>query len=134
MQHWLLKTEPGTYSWSDLARDKRTSWTGVRNFQARNNLRLMRVGDLAFVYHSGDEKSVVGIAEVVREAYPDPTAKDGDWVTVDIAAVRRLAVPVSLGSVKATKALGAMVLAQNSRLSVQPVSAAEWKVCCKMGE
>jgi predicted RNA-binding protein with PUA-like domain len=127
MAYWLAKTEPATYSWSDLVRDHKTSWTGVRNFQARNNLRAMQVGDEVFVYHSGDEKAIVGIAKVVRAAYPDTTAKEGDWSTVDLAAVKPLKTPISLAEIKKNAHLKKMVLVQNSRLSVQPVSNAEWE-------
>jgi len=127
MNHWLLKTEPSTYSWDDLVRDKRTAWTGVRNFLARNTLRAMKAGDLAFVYHSGAEKSIKGIAKVVRAAYPDPTASDGAWVAVDIEAVRPLGRDVALGELKKNAELGKMVLLNNSRLSVQPVTGVEWR-------
>jgi predicted RNA-binding protein with PUA-like domain len=127
MHYWLLKTEPSTYSWDDLVRDKKAAWTGVRNFQARNNLRLAKVGDLALFYHSGDEKAVVGVAKIVKAAYADPTAKEGDWVAVDVAAVKACKKSVTLGDVKKSTALKKMVLANNSRLSVQPVTAAEWK-------
>ncbi len=127
MNCWLLKTEPSTYSWDDLVRDKRTAWTGVRNFLARNTLRAMKVGDLAFVYHSGAEKAIKGVAKVVREAYPDETASDGDWVAVDIEAVRPLGRDVALGELKKNAELGKMVLLNNSRLSVQPVTGVEWR-------
>lgn len=127
MTHWLVKTEPSTYSWDDLVRDGRTSWTGVRNYLARNTLRAMKVGDLAFVYHSGAEKAIKGIAKVVREAHPDETASEGDWVAVDIEAVRPLGRDVTLSSIKQIAACKGMVLVGNSRLSVQPVSEGEWK-------
>lgn len=127
MNCWLLKTEPSTYSWDDLVRDKRTAWTGVRNFLARNTLRAMKVGDLAFVYHSGAEKAIKGVAKVVRAAYPDPTASDGAWVAVDIEAVRPLGRDVALGELKKNAELGKMVLLNNSRLSVQPVTGVEWR-------
>lgn len=127
MNCWLLKTEPSTYSWDDLVRDKRTEWTGVRNFLARNTMRAMRVGDLAFVYHSGAEKAIKGIAKVVREAYPDGTAEGGDWVAVDIEAVRPLGRDVALGELKKNAELVKMVLLNNSRLSVQPVTGVEWR-------
>ena len=102
---WLVKQEPSSYSWSDFLADGETSWTGVRNFTARNNLRKMRPGDEVFFYHSGDEKAVVGIAKVTRTTYPDPTAKEGDWSTVDLAAVRPLARPVTLREIKSQFAL-----------------------------
>ncbi|MEI6510793.1 MAG: EVE domain-containing protein [Candidatus Uhrbacteria bacterium] len=139
MNHWLLKTEPSTYSWDDLVQDKRTSWTGVRNYLARNTLRAMRVGDLAFVYHSGGEKAIKGIAKIVRAAYPDETATEGalrgasgrssgtDWVAVDIEPVRPFERDLTLGDMKKIPALAEMVLLNNSRLSVQPVTAGEWK-------
>jgi predicted RNA-binding protein with PUA-like domain len=126
MNHWLLKTEPGTYSWDDLVRDKRTGWDGVRNFQARNNLKAMKKGDLAFLYHSGDEKSIIGIAKVTKEGYPDPN--DPDWVAVEIAPVKKLKNPVSLAQIKGDKRLTNMVLVKASRLSVQPVKEAEFSL------
>lgn len=124
MNYWLLKTEPDTFSWADLVRDKTAVWDGVRNFQARSNLKAMKKGDLAFVYHTGDEKAVVGIAEISREAYPEP--KDKDWVAVDIKPVKKLKSPVDLGTIKKDKRLAAMVLVRSSRLSVQPVKKEEF--------
>ncbi|MBX2917451.1 MAG: EVE domain-containing protein [Cyclobacteriaceae bacterium] len=124
MNYWLLKTEPDTFSWDDLARDKKAVWDGVRNFKARSNMKAMKKGDWAFVYHTGDEKSVVGIAEVVREAYPEPN--DTDWVAVDLKPVRKLTFPVALSVVKADKTLGEMVLVKVARLSVQPVKKEEF--------
>ncbi|HEX4122104.1 MAG TPA: EVE domain-containing protein, partial [Verrucomicrobiae bacterium] len=94
MNHWLVKTEPESYSWSDLVKDGRTAWTGVRNFQARNNLRAMKKGDLVFFYHSVSEKQIVGLARVAQDAYRDPTAEEGDWVSVDLKPVKALAKPV----------------------------------------
>lgn len=126
MRHWLVKTEPGTYSWNDLARDKTTAWTGVRNPLARMHLRAMKTGDLVFVYHSGKEKSIVGIAKVARAAYPDETAATGEWVAVDLRAVRPLVRPITLADIKSRAALKSMVLVNNSRLSVQPVTEQEW--------
>jgi predicted RNA-binding protein with PUA-like domain len=126
MQYWLIKTEPGTYSWNDLVRDKKTSWTGVRNFQARIHLRSMKVGDKAFVYHSGDEKAIQGVATIVKAAYPDSTANEGEWVTVDIAPSHAAITPLTLGAIKTIPELAQMVLVKNSRLSVQPVSEKEW--------
>ncbi len=128
MHYWLAKTEPDTYSWSDLVRDEKTSWTGVRNFQARNNIRAMQEGDLVFIYHSGDEKTIIGIAKVARAAYPDSTAKEGDWSTVDFKAVKPLNTPRTLAEIKKNPLLKNMVLVQNSRLSVQPVNKEEWEV------
>lgn len=127
MQYWLVKTEPETYAWSDLAKDGRTSWTGVRNFQARNNLRAMNVDDLVFVYHSVKEKAIVGIAKVSKAAYPDATATDGDWVAVDLSVDRAAKKPITLNEIKKIPALKNIVLVKNSRLSVQPVSETEWK-------
>jgi predicted RNA-binding protein with PUA-like domain len=126
MKYWLLKSEPGTYSWSDMVADGRTRWDGVRNFQARNHLRAMQPGDLALFYHSGDEKSVVGVVRIAGVAYADPTAKGEDWSAVDVEAGHALAEPVSLARIKAEKSLASMVLVRVSRLSVQPVTKAEF--------
>lgn len=126
-----MKTEPGTYSWEDLVRDKRTHWDGVRNYQARNNMRTMKKGDLVFIYHSVNEKVIKGIAKVVKEAYPDHTAKEGDWSMVDISPVEELK-PLSLAEIKTNPRLFEMVLVKNSRLSVQPVKKGEWVECLRM--
>jgi predicted RNA-binding protein with PUA-like domain len=135
MAYWLLKSEPHTWSWDQQKNvgRKGTEWDGVRNFQARNNMRAMRRGDLAFFYHSGEEKSVVGIVKVVGEAHPDSTDGTGQWECVDVAAVSGFARPVTLAAIKAEPSLKSMVLARVSRLSVQPVTAAEWKKICAMG-
>jgi predicted RNA-binding protein with PUA-like domain len=135
MAYWLLKTEPDSYSWDDQVKKgaKGDAWTGVRNFRARTHLTAMKKGDLAFFYHTGDEKQVVGIVEVLREAYPDPTDKEGVFKAVDIKAVKPLKAPVTLAAVKADKRLKDMVLAKQPRLSVQPVTAEEWKIVCAMG-
>ena len=117
-----MKSEPETYSWANLARDGRTAWTGVRNFQARNHLRAMARGDRVLFYHSGAGKNVVGIAKVVKAAYPDPTAREGDWSCLDLAAAAALTPPVTLAAIKADQLLSEMVLVKNSRLSVQPVT------------
>ena len=122
MNYWLTKSEPETYSWADLLREGRTAWTGVRNFQARNSLRAMANGDRVLFYHSGDGKEIVGLARVVKAAYADPTAKEGDWVCVDLAPVKALTKHLTLAVVKADKQLKEMVLVKNSRLSVQPVT------------
>ena len=122
MSHWLVKSEPEAYVWSQLAKDGVTAWTGVRNFAARNHLRAMKAGDRVFFYHSGGEKSVVGLARVAREFYPDPTADEGDWLCVDLAPEQALARPVSLAQIKTDNVLGEMVLARQSRLSVSPVT------------
>lgn len=127
MNYWLVKQEPESYSFDDLVREKKTSWTGVRNFSARNNLRRMSKGDEVLFYHSGEEKAVVGVARVVRPAYADKTADEGDWSTVDLAAVRKLSRAVTLKEIKANAKLQEMKLVRQSRLSVMPVSAAEWR-------
>jgi predicted RNA-binding protein with PUA-like domain len=135
MAYWLLKTEPDAYSWDELVKKgaKGDAWTGVRNFRAREHLRAMKKGDQAFFYHTGDEKQVVGLAEVVREAYPDPTDKEGKFTAVDVKAVKPVKKPVTLAAVKADKRLKDMVLAKQPRLSVQPVTAEEWKIVGGMG-
>ncbi len=119
MAYWLVKTEPGTYSWANLERDKQTVWDGVRNFQAKKNLKEMKKGDLVFIYHSGEGKSIVGLAKVVTESYPDP--KDRAWTVVVLEVDQKLKKPVTLAEIKAQKALTKMVLVRNSRLSVQPL-------------
>ena len=121
MNYWLVKQEPSAYSWDDFVRDGRTAWTGVRNFQARNNLRSMRLGDRVLFYHSVKDKSVVGEAEVVREAYSDPTAKEGDWVCVDLKPIRSLPHSVPLERIKAERKLAGLALVRSPRLSVMPV-------------
>jgi predicted RNA-binding protein with PUA-like domain len=126
MNYWLVKQEPEDYAWSAFVKDRGTAWTGVRNFAARNNLRAMKKGDTVFYYHSGEEKQVVGIARVAKEAYPDPSATEGDWSCVDLVPVKPLAKPVSLAAVKADAALKEMKLVRISRLSVQPVTKAEF--------
>jgi predicted RNA-binding protein with PUA-like domain len=135
MAYWLLKTEPDSYSWDDQVKKgaKGEAWTGVRNFRARQHLTAMKKGDLAFFYHTGDEKQVVGIVEVIREAYPDPTDKEGVFKAVDIKAVKPLKQPVTLAAVKADKRLKDMVLAKQPRLSVQPVTKEEWDIVCRLG-
>jgi predicted RNA-binding protein with PUA-like domain len=135
MAYWLMKTEPEEFSWDDQVKRgaKGESWTGVRNFTARRHLKEMKKGDLAFFYHTGDEKQVVGIDEVIREAYPDKTDEKGVFVTVDVKAVKPLPKPVTLAAVKADPRLKEMALVKYSRLSVQPVSAQEWKIVCAMG-
>src|SRR3954466_5951768 len=130
---WLVKSEPSAYSWDDLVREGETSWTGVRNFMARKNLRAMRKGDEVFFYHSVTEKAVVGIATVAGEAYPDATAKEGEWVAVDLKAKRALKRPVSLEEVKDHAELKGMALLRYARLSVQPVTAAEFAEIVKLG-
>ena len=126
MNHWLAKSEPEAYSWADFVKDGRAAWTGVRNFQARNNLRAMRRGDLVLFYHSVSEKRIAGLARVAREHYPDPTATEGDWNAVDLVPVKALAVPVTLAAIKADKMLKDIALVRQSRLSVTPLRAAEF--------
>ena len=133
-QCWLVKQEPESYSWNDLVREKRTSWTGVRNFAARNNLRRMSRGDEVLFYHSGDDKAVVGIATVIKEAYPDKTADECDWSAVDLAPVRPLKRPVTLSEIKSTAALKEIALVRQSRLSVQPLGPKEFRMIVRMGD
>jgi predicted RNA-binding protein with PUA-like domain len=132
MAHWLLKSEPSAYSWSRLVKDKHTSWTGVRNPQASLNLKAMKPGDRCFFYHSGEGKEIVGIAEVVKPAYPDPTDKTGKAVTVDIKAVQPVGQPVTLAAIKADPKFKDFKLVRQSRLSVVPVSGEHWKLLMKM--
>lgn len=134
MQYWLVKQEPEAYAWAALVKDSRTAWTGVRSFQARNNLRAMKKDDLVLYYHSVSDKQVVGIARVVREAYPDPTAKEGDWSCVELAPLKALEAPVSLEAIKADPALADMPLVRQGRLSVQPVTKAQFQRILKLGK
>lgn len=133
MNYWLLKSEPSTYSWDQLGKDKRTGWSGVRNYQANNNMKAMKVGDRAFFYHSGEEPAVVGIAEICKAHYPDPSDKTQRFGMVDVKPAEALKTPVTLAAIKKDSKLKDMVLVKNSRLSVQPVTADEWKQVCKMG-
>jgi predicted RNA-binding protein with PUA-like domain len=135
MAWWLFKSEAETWSWeSQVAKgDAGQEWDGVRNYQARNNMRAMKVGDRGFFYHSNDQKAVVGIVEVIAEAHPDSTTDDARWECVDVKAVRPMPNPVTLDMCKAEPRLKDMVLVNNTRLSVQPVTEAEWKVVCEMG-
>jgi predicted RNA-binding protein with PUA-like domain len=132
--HWLVKSEPYKYSFDELVRDQQTSWDGVRNFEARNNLRAMKLGDLLLFYHSNEGKAVVGVAKVAREAYPDETADEGDWSVVDVAPVKPLASPVSLDAIRADKALSSMQLLRRSRLSVVPVTPEEFRRVLELGK
>ena len=132
MAHWLMKSEPGTYSWSDLIRDGATEWDGVRAPAARLHLKAMKRGDEAYFYHSGNERSVIGVMRVTREAVPDP--KDPDWVSVAVEPVRELARPVTLKQVKADPRLGKMELVRQSRLSVSPVRDEEWKAVLELAD
>src|SRR5438067_11438158 len=125
--YWLVKSEPASYSWDDLVAEGKTSWTGVRNFTARNNLRSMRVGDEVLFYHSVSDKAVVGIAKVVRDAYPDPTAKEGDWTTVDLAPIKPLRHPVTLDQIKARRPFKNISLVRQSRLSVHALTGPEFR-------
>ena len=135
MAYWLFKSEPSTWSWPDqLARGEAgEEWDGVRNYQARNNMRLMKVGDRGFFYHSQKEKAIVGIVEVIAEVHPDSTTDDARWECVDIKAVQSLPRPVTLAMCKQDPRLANMVLVKNSRLSVQPVTEQEWRVICELG-
>ena len=133
MAHWLIKSEPTVYSWDQFVKEKRTSWTGVRNAQATINLKAMKSGDLCFFYHSNEGKEIVGVAKVVKTAYPDPTDKAGKAVTVDVAPVETVKPPVTLAAIKAEPKLKDMILVKYSRLSVQPVTDAEWTFIGKMG-
>lgn len=127
MRYWLLKSEPAAYSWAQMVKDGRTEWSGVRNFQAANNLKAMKKGDRAFFYHSNEGKEIVGVVEVTKEAYPDPSDKIGKFVMVDVAPVGPLKRPVTLAQIKSTPALKGMALVKQSRLSVSPVTAEEWR-------
>lgn len=136
MAYWLFKSEPNTWGWDNQQAkgDAGEEWDGVRNYQARNFMREMKVGDLGFFYHSLKEKSVVGIVEVIAEAHPDSKTDDPRWECVDIKAVRPFVKPVTLDQIKGEERLAEMVLVRNSRLSVQPVSDAEWQLVCTMGQ
>ena len=134
MRYWLFKSEPNTWGWDDQVRkgDAGEEWDGVRNYQARNFMREMKIGDRGFFYHSMKEKSVVGIVEVIAEAHPDSTTDDERWECVDIKAVRPVERPVTLEEIKADPRLAEMVLVKNSRLSVQPVTEKEWRIICEL--
>jgi len=123
MNYWLVKTEPGTYSWDNLVIDKTTVWDGVKNYQARNNLMAMKKGDWVFIYHSGTDKAIMGIAKVTKEAYPDPN--DKEWVVIELSASKKLKRPVTLAEVKADKNLSSIALVKQARLSVQPIKKEE---------
>ena len=135
MPYWLVKSEPGSWSWEQQVKSgaKGTAWTGVRNHVAKSNLKKMKKGDRAFFYHSGEGKDVVGVVEVIREAFPDPTDKTGAFVAVDVKAVAPVPKPVTLAAIKGEPRLASMALVKYSRLSVQPVSGEEWKLVCAMG-
>jgi len=132
-RHWLVKQEPESYPWPAFERDRRTSWDGVRNYQARNNLKGMQAGDPVLFYASGDTKSVVGVAKVTKAAYPDPTADEPAWVSVELEAVRELGRPVSLAKIKADPTLAGVILVRHSRLSVMPLSGEEFERIVGLG-
>ena len=132
MSIWLMKTEPETFGWDDLVKLGSSMWDGVRNYQARNNLRKMKIGDTVLFYHSVTNPSIVGIAEVCKEHYPDPTAKEGDWSVVEVKPIRKLSRSISLLEIKQNNALQNMVLVRNSRLSVQPVTTEEYKILLEL--
>lgn len=133
MQYWLVKSEPDAFSWDQQVANGVEPWTGVRNHMAKNNLKAMKKGDRAFFYHSNVGKEIVGVVEVVREAYPDPTAEAGDWVCVDMKAVAAMPKPVTLAAIKADAKLADLALVRQSRLSVMPVSKPHWDHICRMG-
>jgi predicted RNA-binding protein with PUA-like domain len=133
-QSWLVKSEPSAYSWANLVADGKTAWTGVRNYTARNNLRAMKKGDAVFYYHSVEGKEIVGVARVVGEAYPDPTAKEGDWSAVDIAPEKALPKAVTLDAIKRSPKLKEMALLRLSRLSVQPVTSEQFDEVVRMSK
>ena len=130
MAYWLVKSEPGTWSWDDQVRDGTAEWDGVRNYQASNNLKAMKIGDRAFFYHSVNEKQIVGIVEVVKEYYPDPSDESGRFGMVDFKAVKPVAKPVSLAQIKAEPRLEGIALVRQSRLSVMPISDDHWRLLC----
>jgi predicted RNA-binding protein with PUA-like domain len=132
MQHWLVKSEPSVYAWDQMVADGHTNWNGVRNNQAALNLKAMKRGDRAFFYHSGDERSVVGVIEITKEAYPDPSDPAGRFVMVDVKALMPVKIPVTLTAIKAEPELRSMGLVRQSRLSVVAVAAAEWRLIAKM--
>ncbi len=134
MNYWLIKSEPNEFSWQDLVKEGKSVWTGIRNYRARNNLKLMRIGDLAFFYHSNIGKEIVGIAKVTREYYQDPTTKEPAWVVADFVPVKPLNKSVSLGQVKSDKRFVDMELVKWSRLSVSAVKRAEWDLILKLAE
>lgn len=132
MNYWLVKTEPDTYSWDDLVKEKMTVWDGVRNFQARRHMSHMAKGDVVFIYHTGDEKAIIGLAKVTKGKYPDP--KDEAWVVVELSPDKKLKRPVTLSEIKGTKKLAAMVLVKAARLSVQPVTKDEFDMIVEMSK
>ncbi len=133
MAYWLIKTEPSSWSWADQVAKDVEGWDGVRNYQAANNLRAMKIGDQAFFYHSVKEKSIVGIVEIVRESYPDPSDPKGKFVQVDVKTVKPFVRPVTLDAIKADPQFSELALLKQSRLSVLPIDDASWKAICEMG-
>ena len=133
MAHWLIKSEPSKYSWNNLVADKQTCWDGVRNYQARNNLKSMKKGDEVFFYHSNEGLEIVGIARVLKEAYQDPTTEDPNWVVVDFKPVKKLKKPVTLATIKADTRLQNIALIKLSRLSVCPITEEEWNIILELG-
>jgi predicted RNA-binding protein with PUA-like domain len=131
--YWMVKQEPETYSWDDFVREGKTDWTGVRNYQARNNLREMKTGDRVLFYHSGKEKAVVGLAEVVKSGYPDPTAEDEQWIAVDLKPINGFTNPVPLPAIRYDKRLNKLPLIRQSQLSVMPLTKDEYDVITGMG-
>jgi predicted RNA-binding protein with PUA-like domain len=134
MNYWIVKQEPESYSWADFLKEGRANWTGVRNYQARNNLQAMKKGDVVFFYHSGGEKRIVGQAKVARENYPDPTAEEPGWVAVDLVPVKALARPVTLEEIKADKSFKDILLVRNSRLSVSPLGKEQGERVLELGQ
>lgn len=132
--YWLVKSEPSTYSWETFVKDEKTVWDGVRNFEARNNLRAMKKGDLVLFYHSGEGKEVVGVAQVAKTAYPDPSAPGEDWSVVDLVPKKKLAAPVTLAQIKKDRALAGFALIRRSRLSVVPATQAEFARILELGQ
>jgi predicted RNA-binding protein with PUA-like domain len=132
MKYWLLKSEPDVYSYDQLIKDKKTSWNGVRNYQAANNLKAMSIGDLGFFYHSNVGKEIVGICKITKTAYPDPSDETGRFVMVDVVPVQKLKTPVSLATIKNTKSLQNIALIKQSRLSVMPITKQEWDIILKL--
>ncbi len=134
MNHWILKTEPSTYSWEDVTRDGVTFWNGIRNYQARNNLKAMKKDDVAFFYHSGEERRLMGLVKIIKEAYPDSTSKDPNWVMVDVKALKPLKKPVDLTTIKLVPELQQIKLVKQGRLSVSPLTQKEFKILLKLSK
>jgi len=134
MAYWLMKSEPGTWSWDDQVKDGTAEWDGVRNYQAANNMKAMTVGDLVFFYHSGKDREIVGIVQVARTYYPDPTDGSGRFGMVDVTALRPFVRPVTLAQVKAEPRLSELALVRHTRLSVMPVAEEPWRIICALGE